>query len=309
MKKFAKISSITAGILLTLGIMLCAISVIAGGERLIRNIAKDVYIGRWGGRLGSFVSRIVYDVAGSEIASYLTEDISSGLVEIPTDLNINGKKAGKTGTDSVLQADQIHGLEMSLGAGEFLLETRDDLDGQISLSIKGVGNCDYYVSNGILYVEGFKNVKLFGNNKIGEMTVSIPADLTLNELSVVLGAGELTIKNLVTQGFEAEVGAGVINAKNVYAQDADITVGMGEITFTGGIAGNLDAECSMGNLEMTLEGVQEAHNFDIECSAGNLEMDGFSITGLSAKRYIDNHADSTYEITCDLGNITIRFKD
>ena len=91
--------------------------------------------------------------------------------------------------------------------------------------------------------------------------------------------------------------------------NADIDVNMGECIFEGLISGNLDAECHMGNLELNLLGSQSEHNYNIECAAGNIEMDGYSMAALAGERKIDNGADSEYDISCNMGNITVEFEE
>lgn len=107
---------------------------------------------------------------------------------------------------------------------------------------------------------------------------------------------------------EAQVGAGRMTVKDMSAYDAEISVGMGECIYEGSISGKLEADCSMGNLEMELTGTEEEHNYILECDMGNMNIGKTAIGGISAERQIDNGAGSTYEVSCSMGNIAIRFK-
>ena len=91
--------------------------------------------------------------------------------------------------------------------------------------------------------------------------------------------------------------------------NAEIEVSMGECIYEGLIKGNLEAECDMGNLELKLSGSQSEHNYQIECAAGNIDMKGFSVAGFAAEKNIDNGADSEYDISCNMGNITVEFEE
>ena len=65
----------------------------------------------------------------------------------------------------------------------------------------------------------------------------------------------------------------------------------------------------MGNVELALEGKQSDHNYHIECAAGNIDIKGYSMAGFLGEKEIDNGADSDYDISCNMGNITVEFEE
>ena len=166
------------------------------------------------------------------------------------------------------------------------------------------------------------------NEADNKITLKLPADIDFDSISteigagimkvsnvdakdfdISLGAGEIDLEKMNVNDFSAEIGAGSMDAEEVFVNNATLTVSMGECVFAGNISGNLSAECDMGNMELDLDGKQSDHNYKIECAAGNISMDGFEATAISAEKNIDNGADSTYSITCSMGNIDIEFDD
>lgn len=315
MKKFVKGSLITAGILAALGLILCLISGMAGGRK-----------------------SLVYFVDNDE---YMAERLESLGDELP-DIRIgnwrlvwrdkNENRAVETSRQTVA-ADGIRNLELELGAGEFIIREKEVSDGVIDIDVEGIGKCSNYVKNDTLYVEGFKSAYVIGSNisinsTMNRITLEIPADMSFDEIDVeigagvmeisdlkarefdaAIGAGELTMENIEANEFSTEIGAGSLNAENVSTQNADVTVNLGECIYNGTISGNLEAECDMGSMEFYLNGREEEHNYEIECAAGNIEVGSLSFTALGAEKMINNGVGSTFDISCSMGDITIRFKE
>lgn len=331
MKKFVKVSLIVAGILTALGAVFCLISAIAGGGSVIHYIRNDEYMEA---RLEA-VEKVLDNVDSGW--DYVVFDKDKGRLVVngennssnSDELEVNKERVSEGGYENHLSAENIKNLDITLGAGSFVIKEKDALDGTIDLYVQGKGKCDYYVKDGTLYIEGFKGLKVIG---IGDpencITLCLPAGLEIKEadieigagimeissvwireLDTAVGAGELSLYNMEVREFSTEIGAGRIDAVGMKIKDADIAVNMGEFVLEGAISGDLDAECDMGNLEMKLKGRETDHNYSIECSAGNINLGDFSISALAAEKEINNGAGSSFDIDCNMGNINISFEE
>ncbi len=326
MGKFAKVCLATAGIMMGVGVLFCLIGGLFGGGNFIRYARNDAYMGR---RIDEAAE------AFGQVAESLDDAFSFHLGghwdDGTKDLEVNGGRKSNTLHEGTVPAQDVRALHLTLGAGKFIIREKDTEGGNIDIRIQGTGACDYYVSggDGILYVEGFKNINNFkgiGNKNI--ITMDIPQGLSFEDVEIevgagimeihrlsaggletVVGAGEVLLADITAEEFLAEIGVGLMQTENAHVRDANIQVNMGSCEFTGSISGDLEAECGMGNLGLTLEGRQEDHNYELECSAGNIELDGNSISSFALERNIDNGADSTYGLVCDMGNITVDFKE
>ena len=344
MKKFVKVSLITAGVMLALGLVLCFVSGVAGGRRLMHIIREDNELDD---KIETAVNRI-----GN--ALYEISDGDWGFVwnaENPQELVINGQRVeegaeNSSRTEDVfteaadgsgrnkraefqIPTEGIREWEIVLGAGTFIIEEKEEADGLMEVMVEGVGSCDYRVEGNTLFMEGFKGIKTLGGNSIQNfITVRLPKDCSFTETDAQVGAGIMRIEALETISLEAEVGAGELfmnrvkadelsmeigagymEASKVSVKDAELSVAVGECIFEGSITGNLDAECDMGNLELTLEGSEKEHNYEIECSAGNIELGNYHFTALAAEKSIQNGAAGNFEIQCNMGNIEIKFEE
>lgn len=321
MKRFYKWSAITAGVMLAVGMLLAFICAVAGGRKAVITLKN---FDGW-----DEVSRAI------EVADDFVINLSNGHWHIlwngdnPTELTLNGNQI-KTGESvSSIDTQGVRNLNLTLGAGSFIIREKETDDGYMDLSINGFGNCDYQVKGDTLIVEGFKGYSGVSNTMMNnKIILEIPkgmafqsveieagagvmelADLKAEELEAVIGAGELSLQGVTVQEFVTQIGAGRLKAGEMDVKNAEISVNMGECIYQGWIRKDLDAECNMGNMEFDLKGSEKDHNYDIECDAGNIEMKDLRMTALAGERSIDNGADSNYDITCNMGNITVEFKE
>lgn len=323
MTKFFKWSAITAGILLVVGLVMVFVSTAIGGRRAVISVGENLKNVEW-----DELEDVLESAEGLEFNigdSGLNITLNG---EEATELKVNGITVSAGEQNQSFAAAEVKGLALSLGAGEFSICTKDTDDGMIDLTVTGVGDCKYAVEDGILVVDGFRNHFGIGTGSISEVILEIPAGMVFEEvkaevgagimsidrlqtklLETAIGAGELNLEKIQADEFTTQIGAGQVVAKEMDIVNAELDVSMGECVFEGLISGNLEAECDMGNLELELSGSQSEHNFKIECAAGNIDMKDFSVAGFAAEKNIDNGADSEYEISCNMGNISVEFEE
>lgn len=320
MNKFFKYGFIVAGISLAVGIIFALISTMIGGRIIVKNS---------GWLLGSLANLDIWDEMDDWSQSHHRGWHWGWQGDAPTELKINGEVKLEIDEPGEIPADGIRNMELTLGAGQFFIREKDTDDGIISITVQGLGDCDYHADKDTLHVECFK-----GNHYIGEdlsqnqVIIDIPKgssfdevditcgagvaeidNITANELDIDVGAGEVKANFATVTKFSANIGAGRVETSEVTAQEVDLEVGMGECVYQGTILGDLDAECDLGNMEILVNGAEKDYNYELECSAGNIDLGGKSITGLAAEKEIYNGAPGTFDLSCNMGNITVSFQD
>lgn len=323
MKKFFKWSAIIAGILMVIGLVLGFASSVIGGRQAVISIGEGLKEVEW-----DELYNVLKSVDGLEF------NVNEGGLNISlngegaAELIVNGKTISAGKQKESFASAEIKKLDLSLGAGKFVIREKDTEAATIDLTITGAGTCDYYVEEGTLIIEGFRNSFGIGNNTVSEMILEIPAGLTFEEvdaeagagimdigslqvrdLETVIGAGELKLEKIRADEFSAQIGAGKLIAKEMDVQDAEIDVSLGECVFEGWIKGNLEAECDMGNMELKFKGEKSDHNYEIECAMGNIDMEDYGMAAFMGEKHIDNGADSEFNISCNMGNISIDFEE
>lgn len=315
MKKFAKISLITAGVLFVIGCLLAFISVIVGGRSIVRTIKEQDYLEEKMNTLAEKLEAVVYYATGRNHFVVLDEEN-----RIDTSSGENGQ----------IDMSSIRNMELELGAGTFIIEEKEEADGKIDIAASGIGRCNYYVEGDTFHVEGFHGLKWLNLPDVSENRVEIRvpqgssfenvtvetgagileiSDITVDKFEVQGGAGQFKLSDMMIGKLDAQCGAGQMEAYHVQTADAELSVGAGECIFEGAIEGNLDAECGMGNMEITLSGKETDHNYEIECAAGNVNVGSFSVSAMAAEKVINNNAASNFDIECGMGNITFIFEE
>ncbi len=320
MNKFIKVSLIVAAVLLGIGLVLGIIGFFGAKKQIKRAIVEGVKLEEKLEQAEEILGDLNIDFSG--------KDINIQIGDAPTELKVNGTAVTGDSSDIMqVDASEVKKLHLELGAGSFTVEEKESTDGKIDIRFDGLGNCNYYIEDATLYIEGFKGITV-GNMNPAEIVLQIPAGITFDEVDAEVGAGEMIVKDLSVREMEAEIGAGELKLKKTEVEElsthvgagrvrvddtsvknAEVSVAMGECIFEGTINGNLDAECNMGSMEFTLTGKETDHNYDVSCSAGNVVIGGFEYAALAADREIDNNVDSTFDVNCSMGNISIEFEE
>ena len=318
MNKFVKVSLILAGIFMVLGIGLCLISGIVGGHKLVNVIAENEELDDKIEAVINSVCVTLNDVTGGEW--FPTFDVGF----VVGDDAVNALTVENN--SYVIPLAEVKKLEIAIGAGELNIEEKELADGNIEISVTGLGEWEYHMDEDTLCMNAFDEV--IHTMNVGEITIAIPkdsyfeevdiqvgagvlelTDIKAKELEAKIGAGEAIMKNITADEFTAEINAGSLSAKEISSVNAELAVDLGECVYEGTISGNLEADCDMGNLDIVLTGSEAEHNYVIECDAGNIDVGDYSISGVSAEKVIDNGVASNFEIQCGLGNITVEFED
>ena len=318
MKKFMKICGITVAILLAVGLILAVIGKIGGGSSRLLGQILD----------GRFNWKIDWD------AFSMGDKLESVFGDLDTfdidEKNLFDKAFAVIRNEDSWQqsfsADDIHDLDLELGG--LMLTIEESPDSEFHVEAGKIGSLQAYVQNGTLYVRGVKTGN-WSDKLVMEVTLKIPAGVIFTEVEFSLGAGDfhvdtaliakeatfeigagrLQIKDLQAGELECELGAGQVLIDNAELVNASLEVGVGELRFAGSIAGDLDAECAMGSIKMEIFGsTWQDHNYKLECGAGSLTAGERHLSGLAGSDFIDNHAASTYDLSCVMGELTLTFQ-
>ncbi len=317
MKKFVKISLITAFSMLAVGIVILGACIIFGGNTLMHLLEND----QLSFNLESDLDLELFDHAQIRIRNGKHHTNFSEHHSIHSGAHENKQVALNS---------EISNLELELGGGNCLITESEDEYFHIS-SKEHTLEYQYYVDGGTLYIKGFDHSEL--TLSLHDVTdniiyLAIPKDFSFTDVDIEIGAGIVEADLLSsTKDFTLTVGAGEFSADSLHADsltldlgvgDADIqnavirnaefTIGMGSMDYSGIITGDLDAECGMGTLDMNLNDAEASHNYDIECGIGNVTIGSNHFSSLSHNSHIDHNAQSTYTLECGMGNISLSFQ-
>ena len=302
MKKFAKVSMITAGILFVTGAIILIICSFFAGS--MRGASTDV------------VSSELHSTVNGDIL-YLWNGNSHH--RFNDNYTIHN---GHHSDDTAAHASDITKLYINLNYADFTLAPSQD--DYFHISSEGNGNYQYYTDGSAFYIDGFYNRHTASINRFtlevpdidfSEIDINFGAGaatlstLKSDSLTMAIGAGELTIDGVNCDNLSAEVGAGTATIKNGLTEDANFDIGMGELIYKGYVNEDLDAVVGMGNITLQIWDTQDKHNYDLECNMGSILLGAKEYGGLAYETEIDNDADSDYTLECGMGNITVTFEN
>lgn len=133
------------------------------------------------------------------------------------------------------------------------------------------------------------------NDDMDNITITIPDNITLEEVDLDLKAATVTIEELNCDTLDLELAAGDLTIDSINAKEADLDLSTGDITIKQyNITKSASLDCNLGNI--SLGSRQYAKNnicnsLEADCSMGDIDIYG-KLTGES---YLD----------CSMGNITL----
>lgn len=128
--------------------------------------------------------------------------------------------------------------------------------------------------------------------------------LRTKELSLELGAGEITLHNLDVQNKTTiDSGAGEVRIDNALLNNLDLDVGIGEFTLNGEVLGTSEIDAGIGELNVSLSGGKETYKIKAEKGLGSIKIDNVEYKD----EIIYGEGMNEIEIDGGIGSIDIRF--
>lgn len=321
MKKFFKVCAIIVLALVIVGGSMFGISMALSGPEKLSKEATDLSDGRVSFDLMDGIQISINDM---NIGSFLNDNAIYSIED--ADMFDKDHDIWKGDVEKTLLAEG--GIkEWSLELGGCGFELKDSGDASYYVEYNGQGKSQAYAKDGTLYVRVLNNNEWTIGNTAEYLTLYVPMDVTAEEISVELGAGQMNLDDLKVKEIAIDLGAGQVVADGMQAEKISVSVGAGEIILkeaqlknvqaevgagnceiSGIITGDVDAECAMGNLTFELTGSEGDFNYDIQCVTGNITVGDKEYSGLAQEQSIDNGAAKNMEVECAMGNVEILFE-
>ncbi len=202
----------------------------------------------------------------------------------------------------------IRGIRGDLYAGHIRFETADT--DAVTVECVGtqeeMGFCAYQ-EDGVLYLQTHKGGIIKGGMSRGIVTVTLPGDGALEEIELLLKAGELSARRLCARRLLVDNGAGQVNIEDFWARQARLSCGAGSLCARGDAEEKLQVSCAVGQVSLVLRGQREEYAHHLECSLGEIRCgeDGYSGMGRAVCR--DGQGGKELRVTCGIGRICIDY--
>lgn len=233
------------------------------------------------------------------------------------------KTASEKLTNSV-ETDTFTKIDLDISMGELEI-----IEGDVyAVSYHGKEKLapEVSVENGVLRIYQKRKIAvLFNNGTENKVTITIPSDAKLQNVGLLVDAGNICIDGFTIQNLQTELNAGNLEMDNCIIEHAEIDVDAGNVdvgnstitqgdlsTDAGNISGKtltfdrLEVSSDMGNIDMDLPLSYDEYSFDLEVDLGNITINGEDYRSGFAKDGIKGH--NRLEAECNMGNIDIHVK-
>lgn len=212
------------------------------------------------------------------------------------------------GTDAVESYSGVREVELEMAVGNVTVE-RHDGD---TIEVETVGVAEElkfhsYMEENTLKLEAKKRVTGIEGAEDGTVYLRIPRDLSLDEVSLMVGVGELQVEDISTRDLSVEVGVGNGVVHNFQAAEASLECGTGTLEATGSVTQELDMENDVGNIIYHAAGNRKEYNYEISCGAGEIVIGEEVYYGIKPEEKINNNVQKLINIECNVGDITVDF--
>ncbi len=234
--------------------------------------------------------------------------------------------------------ERVTGLDLDVYYGKVRMETSDSDEVQVIVEYRKKNHqrkVEAYNDGGILKIQetGSKSSR---NNDSTRITVGIPrgmmegaqalemislkqdagaiyTDMPLKaeKISINVNAGECLAYERLTAlaEFSADVGAGQIDLEEVEAPKVTLNADVGQIDTEEITADELYIDCGIGQIDAQVRGREQDFNYEVSCSIGEVSIGDHDFHAIGAKKQIDNSADKTIWVTCNIGEVDVSFDD
>lgn len=197
-----------------------------------------------------------------EIGTKQSEQIQELTTYLDIDINYSNLTI-KTGEDFVVQSSN-NDIEYAQEGNKFKVKEK----GYIKFSKTAIGDVVIYIPKELV----FETVDI----DTGAGTVDIET-LRTDNLILNLGAGETTIKNIISNKTKIDTGAGKLRIKSGNINDLDFDMGVGETDITAKLTGTNKIDTGIGNLKLQLLGDKQDYKFNISKGIGEVKIEDKSI--------------------------------
>lgn len=229
-------------------------------------------------------------------------------------------------------AEDVKHLEIKVAAA--VVWTKEASDGEIRVEAKNLRDNSYICelnAGKLAIIYEYKGAGHFGRSgrEGTRITVYLPAKLTLGQVTLEFGAGEIytdavpiscrdmnvevgagkwsAARLSVSGRLQMELGAGKAKMKEITAGRLGIECGVGSCDYEGRVDGEIRVSCGMGSCSLLLENKESDFNYDISCAMGSVRVNRNRINSVGVQKYDRNAAAlGNAVLECGLGSIELQ---
>lgn len=107
-----------------------------------------------------------------------------------------------------------------------------------------------------------------------DVTITLPADLSLSEIEINAGASLVTIDDLKADEISLNAGAASVRIQSMTARECSMVIGISDVYIDKLSAQEIKAECGMGTLSIGFAEPQDQYTIYAEANMGTIRING-----------------------------------
>jgi hypothetical protein len=214
---------------------------------------------------------------------------------------------------------EIKSLDIRINAADFKIKQGEKFSVESNLA-----KLEVRENNGTLTLEELTKNNVTNAYNGAMLTICIPEGTVFEHITLLTGAGKLTIDTLSAKRIDFKLGAGEVSIGSLFASEyanidggaGNITVsdgalnrfnlnmGVGELNLISALSGDCDLEMGVGAATITLIGNKNDYKLDISKGLGSITVDGQVVTDFGSS----GNGTNSIKINGGVGSIDLKFK-
>ena len=184
---------------------------------------------------------------------------------------------------SSIRGEQFSEVDIEAGLADVTILTGEDYAVELAWNSDGSYSLSGTVRNGVLNVTSSQKKLGSTSDHSASVIITVPAGVTLREIDVEVGMGDISLDSISANDVSCETGLGDVWLWDVTAGEASASTGMGDISWDGALSRETELETGMGDIWVYAAGSADRWSYELNSGLGQVEVDGVSM-GSSAKR-------------------------
>lgn len=136
-----------------------------------------------------------------------------------------------------------------------------------------------------------------------EVIITVPADVTLKEIDVEVGMGDLRLEGISAADISCESGSGDIRFLRVTANEVSGEAGLGDVEWEGPLSRETELNTGMGDIRVKADGASAGWSYELSSGTGQVSVNGVSYGSYAKQR----GGSGELEVFSGMGDVTVEF--
>lgn len=183
--------------------------------------------------------------------------------------------AGGDGWSSI-QGERFSEIDVEVGLADVTIATGEDYAVELKWDSGHGYTMNCAIRKDVLKVTS--SLKKVGDPALenAEVVITVPEGVTLKEIDVEVGMGDLRLEGISAADISCESGLGDMYFSRVTANEANGETGMGDVDWEGPLSRETELNTGMGDIRVKADDAADGWSYELSSGMGQVSVDGVS---------------------------------